>query len=266
MIIRDDSIKNLNLKGIYSITSKDGKRYIGHAKKTFIGRFKTHFEKLRSNNHPNRHLQNAWNLYKIENFEFEVIEVLQENDCFECREKYWIEYFESWNRDKGYNINRNPEKSPSLTKEVKNLISSTLKRKHKEGLIKVNIDTLIKKGTIPWNKGKKYISTNHLKVPKKNKGSRLNDIETKRNNCPNILVYKDSNFLGEWRSSKDLEEDSLKTDFKLKSNMILRNKEGRNNYSPFLLKSSNINYSCKTGKPYKGLNFKFHAPQISNNL
>lgn len=163
MIIHQDSVKNLELKGIYSITSKEGKRYIGSTKKSFFSRFKSHFEKLRSYNHQNSHLQSAWKLYTSENFIFEILEVTDTD--FENREKYWIGFYQSGERDKGYNINKDPNKAPSHTQEVKDKISKTLHEKFKSGEILPN-KGILKKGLIPWNKGKKYSSTEHLKVQK----------------------------------------------------------------------------------------------------
>jgi len=48
--------------------------------------------------------------------------------------------------------------------------------------------------------------------------------------------------------------------------MILRNKNGRNNYNKFQLFSVNINKSCKTGKPYKGLYFKYSNRNAHDKL
>jgi len=36
-----------------------------------------HFSKLRCNKHVNQHLQNAWNKYGKESFEFEVLETVE---------------------------------------------------------------------------------------------------------------------------------------------------------------------------------------------
>ncbi len=172
MKIKDTSVENLHLKGIYSITSDKGKRYIGSTKKSFQGRFKTHFEKLRSSNHMNEHLQSSWNKNGSNYFVFEILEILIDN--FEEREGYWIEFYESWDRLKGYNIIRNPMIAPSQDETVRKRISNTLKRKYKSGEIKLNKSNW-KPGTPPWNKGKKYKSTDHLKGVKKGSGRRCKD-------------------------------------------------------------------------------------------
>lgn len=171
MKTKEESIKNLHLKGIYSITSNDGKRYIGSTQKSFQSRLKTHFEKLRSDNHMNPHLQNSYNKNRCDHFIFEILEILE--DDFQMREKYWIEFYDSGNREKGYNVWTNPLIAPSSSIESRTKISNTLKRKFKSGEISLNSGNWLK-GKEPWNKGKKYKNTDHLKV-KKGSGRRCKD-------------------------------------------------------------------------------------------
>ena len=130
-----------------------------------------------------------------------------------------------------------------------------MKRKYDNGELDHVKETL--RNRTPWNKGIKYFSTDHLKVPKRKKPDRTNQINAQRNNNPNIQVFDiNMNYLGEWRSAKDIEELSLQDEFILKQHMILRNPNGRQSYSPYLLQSVNINKSSNFNKPYKGLFFK----------
>ena len=77
MNIEIEKIENLKLKGIYSITNiNDNKIYIGSTFKSFIGRFKQHYNKLNQNKHPSLYLQNAWNKYGENNFIFRIVEVI----------------------------------------------------------------------------------------------------------------------------------------------------------------------------------------------
>lgn len=252
MRIKENTIKNLDKKGIYSIISPSNKRYIGSTKKSFIGRLNNHLDKLRSGNHSNQHLQNSYNKYGKDSFEFEILEVLSED--IEKQEKYWISYFNSSEKEFGYNIIKDPSIAPSLQQNIKSKISNTLQEKYKSGEIKLN-SGIFKKGSIPWNKNKKYSSTDHLKVPKKTT-NRKSYKETLRRKSPIIEVWKDNSLIFICNSSIDLQEMSLKEDFILKEFLNLRNPNGRNGYPPYFLSSFNINKSCKTGKKYKGLNFK----------
>jgi len=59
--------------GIYRILNKENKKfYIGSAV-NFKGRLANHLCLLRKNSHKNLHLQNAWNKYGEDNFNFELI-------------------------------------------------------------------------------------------------------------------------------------------------------------------------------------------------
>ena len=133
MKITDESLSSLNKKGIYSITSVSGKRYIGSTRKSFLSRIKTHTAKLRCNWHQNEHLQNAWNKYGSDAFTLEILEVIENNESIEERETYWISFYKSAKREYGYNINPYPNKAPSLGEESKDKIRQTLKRRYKAG-------------------------------------------------------------------------------------------------------------------------------------
>ncbi len=264
MRIAEKDLRDLGKIGIYQIKCLiTSKLYIGHTKKSFYSRYKSHYMKLKTNNHRAYHyLQNSWNKYGSENFEFSILEVCSEENCT-IREAYWIDYYKSYERKFGYNINKYPMKSPILTKESKEKMINSLKEGYKSGRISLN-KGIFKQGLIVWNKGIKYQSTDHLKVPKKVTEKtliRLKNMSIRlRNNSPNILVYDlENNFLGEWNSSKDLEEFSKteNNNFPIKSRF---KGESRMEIPVKYLNSGNINKSCKTNKPYKGLIFKYKIP------
>lgn len=80
---------NLNKSGIYLIYCiNSGKGYVGRAS-SLRGRFKHHKRFLRSNEHVNRHLQNAFNLYGENAFCFFVLEQCDRNDLYN-REGYFV--------------------------------------------------------------------------------------------------------------------------------------------------------------------------------
>ena len=87
---------------IYSILNKvNGKIYIGQTIDS-KRRFKEHKSELRRNNHYNPHLQYAWNKYGEDSFEFNILEYC-ELDKLNDNEIWWISYFDSTNKLKGYN-------------------------------------------------------------------------------------------------------------------------------------------------------------------
>ena len=89
--------------GIYQIKNLvNGKVYIGSAV-NFKNRFKTHKCLLKLNSHHSKHLQNAWNKYGEDNFKFEICEVLEFDEDLLRVEQYYLDFFEPWDREVGYN-------------------------------------------------------------------------------------------------------------------------------------------------------------------
>ena len=101
--------------GIYKITNLvNGKIYIGSSI-NITNRFKSHLKLLKSKIHHSNHLQNAFNEYGIDNFEFERIENVKDKNKLLEREQYYLDtllYAQEYIKDKdsrflelGYNIN-----------------------------------------------------------------------------------------------------------------------------------------------------------------
>lgn len=90
--------------GIYKITNvKNGKFYIGSAK-DIERRWWEHKNDLKKKKHINTKLQNAWDFYGEPNFEFIILEVVNESDLFN-REQFYLDVFKPYIKDIGYNIN-----------------------------------------------------------------------------------------------------------------------------------------------------------------
>lgn len=88
------------IAGIYKIINLvNNKIYIGSAV-NFNKRKNNHKSKLLMNKHHSKKLQNAWNKYGFENFEFEIIEECEKEKLIE-REQYYIDLYNSFNE--GYN-------------------------------------------------------------------------------------------------------------------------------------------------------------------
>lgn len=264
MKIKDESLSSLNKKGIYSITSGKGKRYVGSTKKSFLSRMKTHLGKLNRKCHPNEHLQLAWSKYGSDTFKFEILEVVEDNEFTEERETYWIEQYKSAERDHGYNINPYPGKAPSLGEESKDKISKTLKRRYKNGEIPLN-EGNFKKGIEVWNKGKKYKSTDHLKVPKTMTDKFLkkyeNDRIRLRNKMLPVEVYEGEKLIGIWKNTIELQEYSLTDKNTIPVNSKFKTKMRRGKPQKYLC-STHVHEACKNNTQYKGLKFKYKSGPI----
>lgn len=88
---------------IYSILNKEnGKIYVGQSVNP-KQRFAKHKSLLRYNKHDNDHLQNSWNKYGEDAFEFNILEN-SSDEMLNDNESWWIEYFDSTNHNKGFNM------------------------------------------------------------------------------------------------------------------------------------------------------------------
>lgn len=121
-----NTIKEI-ISGIYKIENKiNHKVYIGESI-DIKRRWKQHVKDLKGNYHRNSHLQHSWNKHGEDSFQFEIIEKC-DKDVLAEREMYWIEYFDSTNSDKGYNLTKGGDGTCGVlfTEERNRKISRTL--------------------------------------------------------------------------------------------------------------------------------------------
>lgn len=146
--------------GIYCIINKiDGKCYIGSAI-NLQKRNKVHFQELKNNRHYNSYLQNVYNKYGLEFFEFIILEYIEKEKLIE-KEQYYLDLFESYKSVNGYNLCPNAGSILGLNR------GDEFRRKM----------SIASKGHIPWNKGIKMsiefrqkISIAHKGCPNNRKG------------------------------------------------------------------------------------------------
>lgn len=91
--------------GVYRIRNLiDNKIYIGSTSCTgFKKRWKQHLYLLRINEHNNKHLQNAFNRDKEENFVFEGWLICDPENCL-LYEQIYLDGYKSYLRENGYNL------------------------------------------------------------------------------------------------------------------------------------------------------------------
>jgi group I intron endonuclease len=80
------------------------KSYVGQSK-SVKKRFSDHRSNLKNQRHVNTHLQQAYDKYGADMFVFKVLEYLEDTspENLTIRETYWIDFFDSTNREKGFN-------------------------------------------------------------------------------------------------------------------------------------------------------------------
>lgn len=99
---RDDGI--YKKYGIYGIRNKlNSKLYIGKTMVNFGDRWDCHKGQLRGNYHDNKHLQNAWNKYGEDNFEFFIIHDCIDGENVDRVNQLEIEYIQKY-RASGMNL------------------------------------------------------------------------------------------------------------------------------------------------------------------
>lgn len=129
------NLGDLNLKGVYQIKNVlNNKIYIGSTRVSFKERLKSHLKLLRRGVHANSYLQEDWNQFGEDNFQFSIIELLEEGGKILDREQFYLENTKCLNRDFGYNID--PEVHRAIRSKETNLkISQTLKEGYASGRI-----------------------------------------------------------------------------------------------------------------------------------
>jgi group I intron endonuclease len=108
--------------GIYAIRNKiNGKLYIGSTI-NFKQRWQQHKSNLKNNRHHSQILQNAWNKYGEDAFEFCVVQEVLDIETLGAMEQSFLDTYESYKKENGYNIqavvDRTTAAKPETTKKL----------------------------------------------------------------------------------------------------------------------------------------------------
>lgn len=269
----------LKEKGVYKITCKPtNKVYIGSTSQSFIKRFWQHEYELLKNKHKNPYLQYAFNKHGKENFNYEILEICSESIL--DREQFWMEKYNSTNKDIGFNINTLASGGDQFSKEVLKRRGKTFKETFNKAIEyyrmiqdnKITLEEVPQKylkivisklQSIPWNKGMKM---NEKHKEKLRNAERVFTNEGYSKRCAafkklrsSVSIWKDGVKLFTFLDARSICEESYKEDSCF--NQYLDLYKSKRKYE---LALPNIYQACRTGKPYKGLYFKYEAASDSN--
>ena len=185
--------------GIYKITNKiNNKCYIGQSV-NLESRIRSHKSMLKHHNEDNDLLNKATQKYGYENFEIEIIKYCKENEL-DFYEKYYINFYNSYKRQNGYNIELGGSTHKHLSEEQINRMKNSKKgkltgvdnpfygKKHTE---------LTKNKISQKQKGNKYCVGRIMSQETRNKIGNANMWhQVKKINCYDL----DGNFIKQYKS------------------------------------------------------------------
>lgn len=133
-ILNSEQSKYCNV--IYKFTNLiNGKVYIGQTRKQFRERLANHIWQMK--NKPS-YFHKALLKYGLSNFDIKILERCDNPEDLNGLEIYWIDYFDSTNKDKGYNLTKGGNGIPvkvnkmyEITEESKEKRSKSAKEKWK---------------------------------------------------------------------------------------------------------------------------------------
>ena len=183
---------NDNEGGIYKIINKiDGKYYIGRTNH-FNLRWRQHCNELNRGNHHNQHLQNAWNKYGQNNFEFVITDnIIDQKSQIFAEQQHINRFIEDRKNgvDNCYNFSES-SKGPMLFGNKNGMHGKKHSDATKEKISKINKGRVFsnetnqlwseqRKGRKPWCTGKK-MSVEHCEKLSKLFTGRKHSVETKK--------------------------------------------------------------------------------------
>ena len=143
---------------IYKATNLvNGKIYIGQTINTLEYRKSQHIREAKNSKRKNVYFHNAINKYGENNFEFEEIDSASTQNELDNKERLWIQFYHSNNRDYGYNLDSGGRSGGAKSDETKRKIGITTKEKWNNPDIAEKMRNGLQRGTDTMKKNaKKY--------------------------------------------------------------------------------------------------------------
>ena len=161
----------IKYQGIYKIRNLlNGKVYIGQSV-DLSSRFRKHkAEVKREKKHP---LYTSMQKYGIENFEFVILEWIEDVTLLNEREQYWMDFYKSYDRTFGYNVLTKAESCKGA------ILSKGHIEKIRNAIIKIWKDPIYRQKIIESQKERKQSDESKLKIGLAHKGKIVSE-ETRK--------------------------------------------------------------------------------------
>ena len=183
------------ITGIYCIEDiTNNKRDIGQSV-DIVDRWRRHISELNLGSHCNDYLQKSWNKYGQSNFEFTILEECNDTQLND-RERFYIEKYNTLDRDYGYNLKEGGQDYNHFTDEIKMKMKEAIKASYddperrkiqKENALKQWANPETKKKIMGENNGmygRHHSEESKRKMSEKKKGT----ISWRRDRTPVICI------------------------------------------------------------------------------
>ena len=132
---------------IYKVTNLvNQKIYIGQSINSLDHRKKQHYKESKYHKNDTTYFHNALKKYSEQDFIWEVLEELTSLEELNSRETYWIEYYQSTNKEKGYNLKLGGNNGGKCCDRTKRKIGDTTIEKWKNPEIAQKMKEGLRKG------------------------------------------------------------------------------------------------------------------------
>lgn len=151
-------MEKIDVSGVYQIRNViNNKIYIGSSKNIYK-RWKTHISRLKYNKHCNSYLQSAWNKYGEDNFEFSILEEVNNLDELKNLEQYYIDTLQPF-EDRGYNLCKSTKSYMFERKMPDEWYKKIKQKKSEEHILHMRQGSIKKKSVIVFDKYGNYLFT-----------------------------------------------------------------------------------------------------------